>query len=341
MEEQLQAFCQSRQLALGEIEIVDLASIADGWECDVYRFGLVSEGGARREELILRMYQGANAARTAEAEFAILDELRDAAYPVPRVLALATDHPPLGKPFVIMERIDGPVLGPLLRLPSGGLDLEGFRRFVALLARLHALDWRAVAARNRFFPIRGGLDRWLAWARTFITSFGVTDYDEAFAWLERRAPRVAPRDLAIVHQDFHPWNLLVRPSGELVVIDWTQADVLDPRLDLAWTTLLLASSSGLSRGPSGEPSARDLALAEYQAIAGPVSDFEVFEVAAAVKRLASITLALSGGAEKLGMRAGSEAKMLSELRHLQTARDVLDDRSGLRIAAVEDLLDRG
>lgn len=340
MKEQLRAFCQNHQLASGKIEIVDLASIADGWECEVYRFGLVSNGGARREELILRIYQGTDAALKAAAEFAILDEMHGAGYPVPRARALVTDSSPLGKPFVLMERIEGPVLGPLLRLPTGGLDVEGFRRFAGLLARLHALDWREVAARNRFFPIRGGLDRWLAWARALISSFGVTDYDEAFGWLERRASRVAPSDLAIVHQDFHPWNVLVRPSGYLVVIDWTQADVLDPRLDLAWTTLLLTSSFGSREPTSEETSARELVLAEYQAIAGPISDFEVFEVAAALKRLASITLALGGGAEKLGMRSGAEAKMRGDPRHLQTARNVLYDRSGLRIEAVEELLER-
>jgi aminoglycoside phosphotransferase (APT) family kinase protein len=329
MRDALLSFCQGAFPGRGNLDIADLTSITDGWECDVYSFGLIGNGGTRRE-LILRIYQGGEAARTAAAEFAILEELRRASYPVPEVFALATDHSPLGKPFVVMEKIEGTVLGPRLRLPSGEPEPDGFRRFCGLLARLHALDWRTVAPDNPYFPIRGGLDRWIAWARGLIATFGTSDYDEALDWLVRHARRVTPRDLVIVHQDFHPWNVLVRPGGELVVIDWTQPDLLDPRLDLAWTALLLSAAFG--------PSARDRAIVEYERVAGTVADFEVFEVAAAVKRLASITLSLGGGAEKLGMRPGAEEQILKQIHHLQVAYGVFQDRAGLRIGVVEDIL---
>lgn len=327
MIENLREFCRKTLGGGYPLEIADLTPMTDGWECEVDAFALI-EGGARRE-LILRRYQGRDAGRKAEAEFAILRQLGDVGYPVPRALALATEDSPLAQPFVIMEKIEGPSLGSLLRQSNGKSDRDALQRLSDLLARLHALDWRAVAS-DRHFAIRGGLDRWVAWIRAAIAEFRTDDYDAALDWIEQRAARVVPRPLTIVHQDFHPWNILVRPDGQAFVIDWTQADLLDPRLDLAWTLLLMTASLGAE--------ARDLVLAEYETRAGAVPDLDVFEIAAAVKRLATITLALSGGAEKLGMRPGAEAKIREQVGHLQTAYAVLRDRSALKIRAVEEIL---
>ena len=40
--------------------------------------------------------------------------------------------------------------------------------------------------------------------------------------------------------DIHSDNILIQPDGEVVVIDWTQVGVSDPRLDLAWTRNLMS-----------------------------------------------------------------------------------------------------
>src|SRR5205823_3762034 len=102
----------------------------------------------------------------ARDEFKVMRLLAGAGYPVPRVDLLAVDDSPLGRPLVIMERIDGQIMGRLLeegaearaeplprrrqRPPGQPRSGEGsaadfellLKRFARLLARLHALDWR-------------------------------------------------------------------------------------------------------------------------------------------------------------------------------------------------------
>jgi hypothetical protein len=60
-------------------------------------------------------------------------------------------------------------------------------------------------------------------------------------------------------------------------------------------------------------------------------------VAACLRRLGSIVLSLSEGPEKLGMRPGAEAKM-KDLKHIECVYTLLRNRTGLSIAAVEELL---
>jgi aminoglycoside phosphotransferase (APT) family kinase protein len=65
----------------------------------------------------------------------------------------------------------------------------------------------------------------------------MTDLDPVIAWLNRRVAGLAPTRLAIVHWDFHPWNILVRPDGKAFVIDWTTSEVTNYRFDLGWSLL--------------------------------------------------------------------------------------------------------
>jgi aminoglycoside phosphotransferase (APT) family kinase protein len=70
--------------------------------------------------------------------------------------------------------------------------------------------------------------------------------------LQRRLHAIdAPPDLAsagegakLLHLDFHPDNVLLSPTGP-VVIDWTNARRGDPPLDVAMTWVIAATSGGL------------------------------------------------------------------------------------------------
>jgi aminoglycoside phosphotransferase (APT) family kinase protein len=71
------------------------------------------------------------------------------------------------------------------------------------------------------------------------------------ASLQRRlhlieAPPTLPRagdGTQLIHLDFHPENVLLSPSGP-VVIDWTNARRGDPALDVAMTWVIGATSAG-------------------------------------------------------------------------------------------------
>lgn len=117
-----------------------------------------------------------------------------------------------------------------------------------------------------------------------------------------------------------------------MVIDWTQIQVSDSRFDLSWTLLLVGAYAGQN--------VRELILAGYQRIAGAAVDqLAFFDVASCVKRLGTMMISLSEGANSMGMRPDAVAMMRRDFPAFRRVYDLMVDRSGIRISAVERLLD--
>ena len=136
---------------------------------------------------------------------------------------------------------------------------------------------------------------------------------------------------APVHWDFHPGNVILKPDGAAVVIDWTQIQVSDQRFDLGWTLLLVGAYSG--------EDVREMILAEYQRLTGaPVEQMAYFDVANCVKRLGSVMISLSAGADQMGMRPDAVAMMRRDFPSLRRMYDLMLDRCGIQVSAVEELL---
>jgi aminoglycoside phosphotransferase (APT) family kinase protein len=261
----------------------------------------------------------------------VMRQLREVNYPVPWVLLLADKNSPFGKPFVIMEEIEGKMLSSMVRRPSGEPEPHLLHLFCKLLADLHALNWRRAVSDVSRYQAQGLVGSWITKTRRLIEQFEVTYYDEVLDWLQTRTEAVTPTEPTVVHGDFHPGNVLLRTDGAPFVIDWTGADISDGRFDLGWTLVLIHEFYGLTL--------RDQVLAEYQRITDVcVENLEVFEVAAALQRLASITILLRKGREKLGMRPGIETRIMQHIGHVGLTYAVLRDRTGLSIPAIDSLL---
>jgi hypothetical protein len=87
---------------------------------------------------------------------------------------------------------------------------------------------------------------------------------------------------------------------------------------------------------------RDRIRETYEAMVGAtLPGLAVFEVIACVKRLASVTISISAGAEQLGMRPGAAAMMTQQLLAFSAIYDRLRELSGVRIPEVEALLAMG
>lgn len=335
MRRRLQAYYAAAFPDRKRVRVRDLARLNAGWESDVYAFAAHYElaGQRRREELILRIYPGNDAHYKSAREFHGMSQLYQAGYPVPQVLLLEREDSPFGMPFVIMERIHGQDMWPLLFGSSGEDQQQLLTQFCHLLARLHSLDWRLFArdvaddnAPHAPPLVHRELDKW----RPVLERFPLPGFSPLIEWLEARQDQVPSHRLTPIHWDFHPANVLVRDDGSAVVIDWTQFDVSDPRFDLAWTLLLVGSIEGAAW--------RERILREYERLAGiSVEQLEFFDVAACCRRLFSVVLSISHGADKLGMRPGAEAAMKRHLRPLTRVYDLLLDRTGIQVPEVEAL----
>jgi aminoglycoside phosphotransferase (APT) family kinase protein len=325
------------QLASAEnVQIYDLARISDGWETDVYRFTIeYSEANEQqREDRILRIYPGNDAAQKSAHEFNVMKQLYAAGYPVPQVLRLETDGALFGKPFVIMERIRGRSMGAIVDATPREARREPLARFCRMFVDLHALNWRPfapdVALHETQDPSAVFAQQLSGWQGQ-VHALRMHAFDPVIDWLSVRLPDIAFGPPSLLHMDYHHYNVLVREEDSAAfVIDWGGAMVADYRIDLAWTLLLM--------GGHGWAGARALILDEYERAAGrSVEQIEYFDVVACVRRLVGILAALNVGAAELGMRPGAEA-MMKNAAHIEYMYALLRERTGIAIVQVERLL---
>lgn len=198
--------------ALGEIGIgvegVPLL-VANGWESHIYRCETAHGPVAAR-------VHAATDPTRARREAEVMTLLGQLEYPVPPILGLTTA---LGHPVLAMTFIDGPNLDEVDWPGEQVTDV-----CVRLMADLHGL------------PNPEGSDDPLRWLRDGLA--------RALESLPGFRPHVdallagTPSDLqaAICHLDFHPGNVVWDESPW--VVDWTSAQVTDPRFDRAWSRLL-------------------------------------------------------------------------------------------------------
>lgn len=191
-------------------------------------------------------------------EARVLRCLVDSDVPVPRVLGEEPSTVPLGARFIVLDWIDAPHMG---EAPDAD-----FGAFTAMVARIHALDWRALGLGFLGVPAspREGLlaEAALIWRRA--ASFGC-DSDPLLSLAHDTLLAAAPDDghLALCQGDINVFNYLFRRGRVVGVVDWEQARIGDPRSDVGH----LLALSHLRGAPWGEADRMPFALA-YGAASG-------------------------------------------------------------------------
>jgi aminoglycoside phosphotransferase (APT) family kinase protein len=297
------------------VMVKDLVCMNSGWESDVYSFTIEHgmAGSRQQRDMVLRIYPGGYAVHKAREEFKTLSILHRMSYPVPEVYRLETSGESLGQPFILMERIEGAPLWGLLYEGSEQQQAGWLRLFCKLFVQLHTLDWRPYVPEevhklgDPYACVRSQFEQ----ATGQLQSMGLAGEFQPLAnWFNVRLLDVPCTRPAVVHWDFHPQNILVRPNGDAVVIDWTGAAISDPRFDLAWTLLLIEAYMGEDW--------RARILAEYEnQVGGALAGMEFFEAFACARRLFSVVGSIKAGAGALGMRPGAEEVMKKQVEPLR------------------------
>jgi aminoglycoside phosphotransferase (APT) family kinase protein len=96
------------------------------------------------------------------------------------------------------------------------------------------------------------------------------------------APGLIGQGDRIIHMDLHPLNVLIGPSGP-VVIDWTNASVGDPAVDVGLAWVLLAAG----QIPGNRVAAYVLGLGRTLLVNGFVSRFDRPSVASQLREIVS------------------------------------------------------
>ncbi|RIL04533.1 MAG: acyl-CoA dehydrogenase [Proteobacteria bacterium] len=197
-------------------------------------------------------------------EHRVLAALADTDVPVARPIALCDDAAVNDAPFYVMAYVDGVVLD--AKRPPGFADAPEERRrigdaLVATLAKLHAIDFRAVGLAD-FGKPEGYLERQVRrWAQQWERS--KTGPLPAIEELARRLAAALPASPAptLVHGDYRLGNLALAPRdpGTIVAIfDWEMATLGDPLADLGYTLIYWAEAgdavtSGFASALTAEP----------------------------------------------------------------------------------------
>lgn len=335
MQQRLQAYYESRFPARPGVQIGNLVSITNGWEHEMYSFELTDGpiGNRRREALVLRIYDGDNAHETSVREFYGMQRLYEVGYPVPRVDILEPTKSAMGKPFVIMERIEGQLYGTLIVKAPEDKARELRTLFCRLLLQLHRLDWRRFAEYSMNYETHGAytfVDYYLADERATLERDSLSGFLPVVEWLRQRRNEVPCERPSVVHCDFHVNNILIREDGSPVVIDWARLHVSDARLDLACTLIAVQSYVGVER--------RNYLLREYERQAGAtIEHLAWFEVLACLWRLRTVVVLLAGGAEKIGFHAASAQIAEREKDAMKRVYEFLLEKTAVRVPEVEKL----
>ncbi len=185
-------------------------------------------------------------AHQVDREYRVMSALGGVGFPVPVMRALCQDEGVIGTAFYVMDFLEGrifrdarmPGLAPAERAALYD-DLN------ATLARLHAVDWRAVGLEDFGRPgnyFERQIGRWTKQYRGAQTE----DIPDMEALIDQLPGRI-PRDdtVTIAHGDYRPENVMFHLTEPRViaVLDWELSTLGHPLADLAYNCILYHSHS--------------------------------------------------------------------------------------------------
>lgn len=237
-----------------DVELRELHRHAEGFSWETFTLVVTAaDRSGRRSERALAVRRepadGLLAPYDVRQQYAVHAAVAAAGtVPVPALVALETDPGPLGRPFYVMERVDGYV--PVQWRPDDpvAFPTEAARealghRFVEVLAGIHAIDWRAAGLTTVLDAPTSSddaADRQIAcWEQRYDEAVDqeVPLLREALRWL--RANRATSGRVALTHGDYRIGNFMVRDGDIVAVFDWELVHLSDPVEDIAYSGLRL------------------------------------------------------------------------------------------------------
>ena len=275
--------------------VSEVKFLVSGFESEIYTFFL-QRANASRKQYILRLFTGIGAAEKLSREASALSLLQSVGYPIPGLLLQETNLEILGKPFEIIEKLEGQPLWPELVSATPDRQRQLLSRFGSLLAQLHQLNWRHFSEHRDMYEANPTLliEEMLSHYRSLYTKYDLRGFLQIVEWLAIHKHEI-PIQPAVVHQDFHANNVFLCSDDQLFVIDWTQFAVSDYRIDLCWSLLIMGDFGNMDWGKQ--------IWDGYLSHAGhSVDHMDYFHVIVDMKLLASTVISLKFSPEELGLR---------------------------------------
>jgi aminoglycoside phosphotransferase (APT) family kinase protein len=225
------------------------ARIQGGFDAAIFGFTLDRVPPLLAGPLILRLSRADADPVRVKLETVVQNTLVEMGFPAPRVMVTESDPGILGGPFMVMTRLAGQTLAHGIEGLGAGTSVFGQLRllvglpavlgriidqWVAMQIRLHRLPAETLLRALTAAGIDAGaitFEGQLARLRRIVEQSELTGLQPGLAWLDdhRLAP---PREAAICHGDFHPLNILADNNEPTGVIDWANAVIAEPAMDV-------------------------------------------------------------------------------------------------------------
>jgi len=192
-------------------------------------------------EIILRRPPFGSKVKTAHdmgREYRVLSKLHAAYREAPHTLLYCEDESVLGAPFYLMDPIRGIILRkdpPADMLFTAGMARQLSESFIDNLARLHALDYRAIGLGELGKP-QGYLERQVrGWIERYHGSrtHDLPQIERISSWLVGHLPKSG--EAALIHNDYKYDNMVLESTDVtkiIGVLDWEMCTIGDPLSDL-------------------------------------------------------------------------------------------------------------
>jgi aminoglycoside phosphotransferase (APT) family kinase protein len=168
--------------------------------------------------------------------------------PVPAAVVEEEDPEPLGRPFMVTERVEGTADSSAVTSLGDDARRALVEQLMDILARIGAADWSALGL-ERVLDVpdreeiwRVELERWEAVLDT--NDLGPMPITRAVRRWLRNHPPPPPPAVGVVHGDFRTGNFLAVDGRATAILDWEMAHLGDPLEDLAWYLLPNWRSAG-------------------------------------------------------------------------------------------------
>ena len=225
--EDLETQCRER-LGRPRLHVTSVDPIPEGHSGFTY-FVTIEDGDGPSRYVLRLPPPGARIAGPADVirQGRIMAALHDAGLPTPAIPILTADPVVDGRPFVLMEAVEG------VRIEKAGKEqrpLDISRSAVEVLKKLQALALdRTGIGGEEPVSLQAEMVRW-AWLMQRAPEELTTRAGELGGLLARGLP--AERPPALVHGDYHYGNMLFRGAEVVAVLDWEIAQIGQPLLDL-------------------------------------------------------------------------------------------------------------